>query len=104
MAIFMMAKIVRAHVARGDETVGTGIVKFDEQTRARGAGNVALECRSDPIGKKMGEQAVEGFALRLHGATFGRRDLRPDFGERRDILGLRQAALAELEGANEAAM
>ena len=49
------------------------------------AGNVPLERCADPVGEEMGEQPIECFALRLHGAPLGGGDLRADFGERRDV-------------------
>src|SRR5947209_5166585 len=72
--------------------------------RGRGARDVALEGRADAIGEEMGEQAVERFAFRFHGAALGGRDLCADLAERGDVLLRRQSAVAELQGADEAAV
>src|SRR5262245_64191023 len=103
MAIFMVAKIFAADGAPGNEAVRAGVVELDEQTGAGGAGNVSLEGCADAVGEEMREQAVEGFALGLHGAALGGRDLRADLAQRRRVLLLRQRAIAELQGADEAA-
>src|SRR5262245_43712573 len=65
---------------------------------------MTLEGGADPVGEEMREQAVEGLAFRLHGAALGGRDLRADLAQRRHILMSRQAAGAEPQRADEAAM
>src|SRR5215467_14273085 len=65
---------------------------------------MALEGRADAVGEEMGEQAVEGLAFRFHGAALGRRDLCADLAERGNVLLLRQSAVAEPQGADEAAV
>src|SRR5262249_15189757 len=104
MAILVVAKIFAADGARGNEAVRAGVVELDEQTGAGGAGNVSLEGCADAVGEEMREQAVEGFALGFHGAALGGRDLRADLAHRRRALLLRQRAIAELPGADEAAV
>src|SRR5262245_62670211 len=104
MAILVVAEIFAADGARRNEPVRAGVVELDEQTGAGGAGNVPLEGCADTVGEEMREQAVEGFALGLHGAALGSRDLRADLAQRRGILLLRQRAVAELQGADEAAV
>src|SRR5437016_1744903 len=89
MAILVVAKIVGADGARGDESVRAGIVELDEQAGAGGARDVALEGCADAIGEEVGEQAIEGLAFGFHGAALGGRDLRADLAERGDVLLLR---------------
>src|SRR5262245_33790536 len=43
MAVLVVAEIIGADGARGDEAVGAGIVELDEQAGAGGARDVALE-------------------------------------------------------------
>src|SRR2546421_190752 len=104
MAVLVVTGIIGADGARGDEAVGAGVVELDEQAGAGGARDVALEGRADAIGEEMGEQAVERFAFRFHGAALGGRDLCADLAERGDVLLRRQSAVAELPGADEAAV
>src|SRR6516165_4279299 len=104
MAVLVVAEIIGADGARRDEAVGAGVVELDEQAGAGGARDVALEGRADAVGEEMGEQAVEGLAFGFHGAALGSRDLRADLAERGDVLLLRQAAVAEPHGADEAAV
>src|SRR5262249_56980335 len=67
-------------------------------------GKATVEGCADTVGEEMGDQAVEGPAFGLHGAALGGRDLRADLAERGGILFLRQCAVTEPQGANEAAM
>src|SRR5439155_5596350 len=87
-----------------DKAVGAGIVQFDEKSRAGNAGDVAAELCADLIGQKVGQQPVEGFALRFHGAPLCRRDGGSDFPECADISVLGQTVRAHAQGSNEAAM
>ncbi len=52
----------------------------------------------------MRDQAVGGFALRLHGAAFGQRNLGGDLGQRFHRLGLRQRAVAEAQAPDQRAV
>src|SRR5262249_30049014 len=104
MAGLVGAGIVGADGARGGESVRAGVVGLDGQAGAGGARNVGLVGWADAIGEEMGEQAVEGLAFGLHGAALGGRDLCADLAERGGILLLRQCAVTEPQGANEAAM
>ena len=52
----------------------------------------------------MGDQAVDRFALGLHGAAFGRGDLRGDLGERFRRLAVGQGAVAERERPDQRAV
>src|SRR5262249_59622345 len=102
MAALVVAEIMGADGARRDEAVGAGVVELNEQAGAGSPGDVALEGRADAVGEETGEQAVEGLAFRFHGAALGGRDLRADLAERGDVLFLRQSAVAEPQGADEA--
>src|SRR6266478_7253418 len=62
MAVLVVAEIIGADGARGDESVRAGVVELDEQAGAGGARDVALEGCADAIGEEMGEQAVERLA------------------------------------------
>src|SRR5262249_36395978 len=104
VAILVVAEIFAADGARRNETVGAGVVELDEQAGASDARNVSLEAGAAAVGEKMGEQAVEGFALGLHGTAFGRRDLRADLAQRCDVLLLRQRAGADFHRTQQAAM
>src|SRR6516165_3511742 len=104
MAVLVVAEIIGADGARRDESVGAGVVELDEQAGAGGARDVALEGRADAVGEEMGEQAVEGLAFRFHGAALTSRDLRADLAEGGDVLLRWQFAVAEPQGADEAAM
>src|SRR5262245_55217137 len=63
-----------------------------------------VEGGADAVGEEVCEQAVEGLALRLNGAALGGGDLCADLAQRRNVLMSRQAAGAELQRADEAAM
>src|SRR5262249_59768760 len=104
MAVLVIAEIIGADGARGDESVRAGIVELDEQAGAGGARDVALEGCADAVREEMGEQAIEGLALGFHGAALGGRDLCADLAERSGVLLLQQSAVAEPQGADEAAM
>ena len=67
-------------------------------------GNAALEGGADPIGEEVREQAVEGLALRLHGAPLGDRDGGGDLAQRLRIHALGERAVAKLAGADQAAV
>src|SRR5262249_60303066 len=104
MAVLVIAEIIGADGARGDESVRAGIVELDEQAGAGGARDMALEGCADAIGEEMGEQAIEGLALGFHGAALSGRDLRADLAERSGVLLLQPSAVAQPQGADEAAM
>src|SRR5262245_10710185 len=53
--VLVVAEVVVADGARRNEPVGAGIVELDEQARAGGAGDVALEARADAVGEEMRE-------------------------------------------------
>src|SRR6202008_2436618 len=86
VAILVIAEIVGADGARGDEPVGASVIELDEKAGASRPGNVPLEGRADAIGEEMREEAVERLAFRLHGAALGGRDLRADLAQRRGVL------------------
>src|SRR5262245_47875893 len=76
-----VTEVVVADGAGWNEAVGAGAVELDEQAGARDAGNAAFEGRADPVGEMMRNQPVGGFALSLHGAPLGSRNLRRDLGQ-----------------------
>src|SRR5712691_10617437 len=102
MPVLVVAEIFAADGARRDETVSAGVVELDEQPRARDPGNMPLETRAHSVGQKTCEQAVKRFAFRLHGAPLGPRARGGDLAERARTFGLRQGAVAEPEGGDEA--
>ena len=69
---FVVTEIFFADVTRRDQTVGAGLVEFDEQAGAGHSGDVAIEGRADAIDQKMRDQPVGGLALGLHGAALSR--------------------------------
>ena len=100
----VMAEIFVADGARRHEAVGAGLVQLHEQAGAGDAGDAAVEGGADAVGEKMRDQPVVGFALGQHGAALGRGNLRGDFGQRLGVGGLGQAAVAQLERADQSAM
>ncbi len=78
--------------------------ELDEQAGAGDARDAALEARADAVGEMVRDQPVIGFALGLHGAALGRRNLRGNLRQRRDILAGGQAVGAEVLGADEPTM
>src|SRR5262249_3831695 len=63
MAVLVVAEIVGADGARGDESVRAGVVELDEQAGAGGARNVAPEGCAAAIREGMGEQAGGGVGV-----------------------------------------
>src|SRR5207302_10557358 len=104
MSVLMVAKILITDGACRNEAVGAGLVELDEQSGARDPGNVTFERRTDPIGQKMREQAIEGLALRFHGAPPGGRNLRSNFAQAGNILLVRKRARPELQCAHQTAV
>src|SRR5262249_29850906 len=76
MAVLVVAEIIGADSARGNESVRAGVVELDEQAGAGGARNGALEGCADAIGGEMGEQGGGGLRVGLSGGGVGRRGLR----------------------------
>src|SRR5262249_29108574 len=104
VALLVIAEILAADGARGNEAVRAGVVEFDEKAGARGTGDGAGEGGADAIGEEMREQAIESLPFGFHGAALAGRDLRADLAERGDVLFRRQATIAEPQGADEPAM
>ena len=89
MPVLVVAKIFVPDGARRNKAIGAGLVELDEQAGTRDPRDVTFERCADPIGQEMREQAIERFALRLHGAPLGRRDLRGNLAQAGEILLLR---------------
>ena len=75
---------------------------WDEQARLGDAGDAAGEACADAVAQPVGDEPVDGRAFGLHGLAFGRGDLRAD---RLQLVlhRLRQAVVAEIERADQAA-
>lgn len=71
VAALVIVEIFRAEGSDRDQAVGAGLGELDEQAGARDAGDAALEARTDAVGEVMGDQAVDGLALRFHRAPLG---------------------------------
>ena len=84
--------------------VGAGLVELDEKPGADDPADMALEGRTDAVGEEMGDQPVGGLPLRRHGATLGCGNARRDLAQRADILGSRQAVVAEFQRADQGAV
>src|SRR5262249_6049112 len=104
VALLVIAEILAADGARGNEAVRAGVVEFDEQPGARGAGDVAGEGCADTIGEEMCEQAIESLPFGFHVGALVGRDWRADLAQRGGVLLRRQAAVAEPQRADEPAM
>src|SRR5215210_7119935 len=68
--VLLIAKVFVPDGARRNESVRTGIIELDEQARTGNAGDTPFKGDAYLIGKKMGEQSVEGLALGFHSAPF----------------------------------
>src|SRR5262249_44115519 len=62
---------------------------------------MSVEDGADAVGEEMGDQAIDRFAFSRHRAALRGRNARGQFPERTNGLGRRQAAVAELEGADQ---
>ena len=104
MSGLVVIEVFTSKRADRDQAVGAGIAKFDEESGAGDAGDAALKGGADAVGEKMRDQAVGGFALRLHGAALGDGDLRRDLAQAFRRLGLRQRAFAKSQAPDQCAM
>src|SRR6202041_3342832 len=78
MTRLVVIEIFGPQGADRDQSVSAGVAELDEQSGAGDAGDAALKRGADAVGEKMRDQPVSGFALRLHGAALGDRNLRGD--------------------------
>ena len=99
----VIAEIIVAERAGGNEAVGAGVGELDEQPGVGGAGDAALETGADLFGEEGRDQAVGGLALGGHGAALGGGNARGDFGQL-FAAHLGQAAGAEVQRAHQRAM
>src|SRR5262249_19007740 len=104
VALLVIAEILAANGARGNEAVRAGVVEFDDQAGARGTGDVAGGGWADAIGEEMRQQAIARLLFVFHGAALAGRDLPAAPPERGGVLFRRQATNAEPQGADEPAM
>src|SRR5262249_1030345 len=104
MAGLGVAGIVGAGGARGGGTLPAGVVELDEQAGAGGARNVAPEGWAGGVGEGKGGPGGGRRRVGPPCAALGGGDWRADLAERGGILLLRQCAVTEPQGANEAAM
>src|SRR5262249_25265153 len=95
VAVLVIAEILAADGARGNEARRAGTVELDEEPGARGAGDMAGEGCADAIGEEMREQPIESLPFGFHGAALAGRDLRTDLAERGGILLRQQATVPE---------
>ena len=104
VARLVIVEVFGPERADRDQSIGAGVGEFDEKPRAGDAGNAALKGCPDTVGEEMRNQAVSGFAFRLHGAALGDGDLRCDLAQALHSFGLRQRAFAKAQAPDQCAM
>src|SRR6266403_832733 len=104
MACLVVIEILGPQRADRYETVSAGVGQFDEQSGAGNAGDAALKTGSDAVGEKMRDQTIGGFALRLHGAALGDRNLGCNLAQAFGRLRVRQRPFAKSQTADQRTM